>query len=68
MEMKYKILRESTAEDLAEAVNRHIVDGWEPLGGVTLSQDRDRWVNERKGYSETQVDATWAQAIIKVGV
>lgn len=63
--MKYQILSKSTAEELVKDVNSYLADGWEPLGGVTLSQDRDRWSNERKGYSETSVDVTWAQAIVK---
>ncbi len=63
--MKYKIVTAQTAEDLTAAVNKYLDDGWEPIGGALLSQDRDRWENERKGYSESQLDVTWAQTLVK---
>lgn len=63
--MKYEILSAETRESLIRSVNQYLHEGWEPLGGVVLSQDRDRWINERKGYSETDVDVTWAQALIQ---
>ena len=38
MEYKiYKIIEMSTADDLEIAVNEHILQGWEPLGGVSVS-------------------------------
>ena len=35
--MEYKIIEMCTAYDLEIAVNEHILQGWEPLGGVSVS-------------------------------
>jgi len=66
--MKYEIIRRDSADELISAVNSYMNPGWEPVGGVTLSVDRDRWENERKGCSESSVDIIWAQAIVMRGV
>lgn len=35
--MEYKIIEMCTVDDLEIAVNENIVQGWEPLGGVSVS-------------------------------
>ena len=36
--MEYKIIEaEGEAENLQDAVNRHIKEGWEPVGGVAVA-------------------------------
>ena len=32
--MQYIIVKKGTTEDLQEAVNEKIADGWEPVGGI----------------------------------
>ena len=34
--MEYKVIEANKALDLQEEVNRHIQDGWVPLGGVAV--------------------------------
>jgi hypothetical protein len=63
--MKYVILGAEEAEALDKLVNDAIADGWEPLGGVAVATCFKSWENSRKGYSESQTDYTWAQAMIK---
>lgn len=36
--MKYKILKSATEHDLEEQVNQHLLEGWRPLGGVSIVQ------------------------------
>jgi len=35
--MQYTILQSTKLEELVENVNRHIAEGWLPLGGVSTS-------------------------------
>jgi hypothetical protein len=34
--MEYKVIEARTGQQLEEAVNEHIQEGWEPRGGVAL--------------------------------
>jgi hypothetical protein len=34
--MEYKVIEANKALDLQEEVNRHLQDGWVPLGGVAV--------------------------------
>jgi hypothetical protein len=63
--MKYQIALNVTPARLMADVAAYIADGWEPLGGVTVSSDRNTWTNERKGYAESEYSETWAQALVK---
>jgi hypothetical protein len=62
---EYDILAAETPVQLAEAVRLHIADGWEPVGGVAVTEQIDRWENERKGGTDSCLCATWAQAVIR---
>jgi hypothetical protein len=62
--MKYMIAVDATPARLASTVNAFIETGWEPIGGVTVSSDRDSWTNERKGYDESSYTEVWAQALV----
>ncbi len=53
--MKYKIIEECNLEDLEININKLITDGWEPLGGVSLSLSE----------SDDYVYKSAAQAMIK---
>lgn len=35
----YKILQNKSADSLADEVNQHIYQGWQPLGGVSQAQE-----------------------------
>lgn len=63
--MQYVILGAEDAKVLDELVNNAIADGWEPQGGVTCSGVFQSWENERKGYTESETNYTWAQAMVK---
>jgi hypothetical protein len=53
---QYEILRRETADELANAVNAYINQGWEPLGGVAYSY----WYHDDKDSN-----ALWCQAVIR---
>ncbi|WP_167512656.1 DUF1737 domain-containing protein [Oceanidesulfovibrio marinus] len=36
--MKYKIIKASSDHELEEEVRKHLMDGWRPLGGVSIVQ------------------------------
>lgn len=55
--MDYTILIAKDPSELSSQVNNLIKQGWEPQGGVTLSQTHDAELNE--------VMETWAQAMTK---
>ena len=38
MGLKYTILRDTHINSLIDAVNKHISEGWEPLGNVVLTE------------------------------
>lgn len=63
--IEYHILRADDPSDLIEAVRLHLSDGWELAGGVAVSEYHVQWTNERKGYSESETRAVWAQAVIR---
>jgi len=63
--MKYYVAVAANHEALTQAVNTLIEDGYEPLGGLAVSEHTDRWTNERKGYEESETYSTWAQALVK---
>lgn len=65
MKIEYFILAADNHSDLTQAVQLHIADGWEPVGGIAVSSHTDRWENERKGGSESCTYETWAQAVIR---
>ena len=51
--------------DLEQEVCARMADGWEPLGGVSVSRLHIEWQNERKGYRETTRDDEYAQAMVR---
>lgn len=61
----YKIIESDSLEDLAEAINELLPDGWVPQGGVHYSQETRTWENERKGYQESETDTVCTQAMIQ---
>ncbi|WP_167590402.1 DUF1737 domain-containing protein [Oceanidesulfovibrio indonesiensis] len=36
--MKYKIIKASSDHELEEEVRKHLMEGWRPLGGVSIVQ------------------------------
>lgn len=53
---EYKVILEDSTSDLADRVEYYMRNGWEPLGGVSLSI-----------FRETNVTETWvAQAMIRI--
>lgn len=62
--MRYQILVSDTAVDLEEHVRLAITNGWRPQGGVSISIVRYEREVERKGYSESHWDSTYAQAMV----
>jgi hypothetical protein len=63
--MKYTIVGCEDPKILEKLVNDAIADGWEPLGGVAVASCFKTWENSRKGYTESETDYTWAQAMVK---
>jgi len=62
----YKVLTAGSAEELQEKVNSNLEAGFYPVGGVSVSQDSYSYENERKGYTETQIDVLFAQAVVSL--
>jgi hypothetical protein len=52
--MEYQIVKCSELQDLVTVVNKHIADGWRPIGGVTFYPV----------YSDNSGKA-WVQAMIR---
>lgn len=61
---KYKVLAASTAEELEAIVNEHLATGAELVGGVSVSSHYESWENGRKGYTESNTEYTYAQAVM----
>lgn len=62
---EYTILEADSLSALSEDVNKLIISGWVPQGGISYTETREEWENERKGYTESDVDIVCAQAMIK---
>ena len=60
----YEVLESDSAVGLSEMVNKHIGEGWSPMGGVAVAVLHKAWENERKGYTESETIYTFAQAMI----
>jgi hypothetical protein len=65
-EDRYMVVRRETCDELIAAVNSFIHQkDWKPLGGIQLSVTHRTWMNERKGYQESDTDTCWAQAMVR---
>lgn len=64
--MKYEIAQGSTAEHLMEVVRGLILEGFVPIGGVSVAMTVSSHENERKGYTENYTDYIYAQAMTQV--
>ncbi|WP_417558825.1 hypothetical protein [Mesoflavibacter zeaxanthinifaciens] len=53
--MEYLVLREIYLDDLIEAVNKHIQDGWKPLGGINSCRDKHFGGNAEISYTQALV-------------
>ena len=60
----YKMVEAENAEDLQKMVNNCIESGFEPLGGVSVCVLYSTWENPRKGYEESEITYTYAQAVV----
>jgi hypothetical protein len=51
--MEYKVIEARAAQQLEQAVNEHIQEGWEPLGGVAV------------GFTDLANYWTYCQAMVR---
>lgn len=65
--MKYQTVEKETGTALDDAVNDLIAEGWEPIGGVAIAAVFSSYENERKGYTESETNYTYMQAMIHRG-
>ena len=63
--MTYAILEAGTAYKLCELVAADLAAGWKPQGGVAVCGVFRTWENARKGYTETETDWLYAQAMVR---
>ena len=63
--MLYEILGAEDIKALEAVVRTAIADGWEPLGGVSVSSHYASWENGRKGYTESETTYIFVQAMVK---
>lgn len=61
---EYKVEISSNFNKLMDKVNIAIIDGWIPQGGICYSQETTTYMNERKGYEESDTDEVYMQAMI----
>ena len=61
---KYRVESHDNQEDLVKAVNRMLNNGWILQGGVSHSIETNKWMNERKGYEESQTNELFMQAMV----
>jgi len=69
--MEYIIIKEAHSEEFMKAVNRKILDGWVPQGGVTMAQGTDRFNTftlERVHEGSPKVISSFVQAMIRMPV
>lgn len=60
MKTEYWILRADDPSDLISAVQTHVDDRWETVGGVAVSQ-----YQAIGGYGDRETRTLWAQAIVR---
>lgn len=53
--MEYLVLREVYLDNLVEAVNKHIQNGWKPLGGINACRDKWGAGNDEVAYLQALV-------------
>lgn len=53
--MEYLVLREIYLDDLVEAVNKHIQDGWKPLGGISSCRDKQFGGSAEISYTQALI-------------
>jgi hypothetical protein len=66
--MEYKIVSRQGDRELEAAVNELIAEGWQPLGGVSVVVLHQTWENERKGYTESDTQWVYSQAMTRSNV
>lgn len=62
----YKIVTADSADELQSMVNNNIEAGFVPIGGVAVVMDSYSWENERKGYTETEHETMFTQAMVSL--
>jgi hypothetical protein len=60
----YQIIKAGSSERLTTEVMHSMMEGWTPLGGVTVSET-DFHSEDHNGQSKDNYSATWAQAMTK---
>lgn len=60
--MQYKIVFEATAKELESKVNELLNKGWEPLGGVSVSETLEQNVGV---FNREEYSMSFVQAMIK---
>ncbi len=65
--MQYTVLTDCDQDGLSAQVDEHLGQGWELVGGVSVTGWREEWENERKGYSESETITIYAQAVLFKG-
>lgn len=53
--MGYLVLREINLHQLQEDVNKHLKDGWKPLGGISSCRDKYGGGNDEVAYLQALV-------------
>lgn len=59
----YKVIHCSSSEELERQINSLIQAGAELIGGVSISSHFESYENERKGYTESNSEYVFAQAV-----
>lgn len=59
----YKVIHCSNSEELEIEINKLIQEGADLVGGVSISSHFESYENERKGYTESNSEYVFAQAV-----
>lgn len=62
--MEYQVVTAESAKDLKTQVEKQIDEGWEPIGGVSVTGWCESWENSRKGNQEMDTYTIFAQAMV----
>lgn len=63
--MKYKVIRSSSPEGLAEKVNTHVENGYRPMGGVVVNVTRQQNRFSGTQHMDTINSLEYVQSVYK---
>jgi len=63
--MEYKAVQDNNLNELSKKINKLILDGWEPFGGVGVTVLYVERENLYKGHIESNTTYLYVQAMVR---